>query len=543
MKVKQTISLVTSVIMLLPLTGCGLSKKNAQNEIREFTGFFANRGSNISQNNEVQKVIAEKTGVILRETWLQEQESAEDIFSEMIMSNKYPDFIYSDSDNCPRLIQEGVFIPIDNYWDNYPNLKNFCSETEWDRVRAKDGHIYYIPLFSSIWDQESTTIYGEEAFWIQAKVLKWAGYPPLKTLDDYFGLIESYLSAHPKDEGGQKNIGYEILANDDYFFSLDNVPMFLDGYPNDGCCIVDPETHEAIDYNRTDTAKKWFKKLNEEYQKGIIDPECFVMTTDQYYEKIASGRVLGMVDQRWVFNMATDNLPPECTYIPFGITIDESVEPHYHSRNAFNDSAGVGVSISCNDPDAALKFINDLLDPEIALLRFWGIENVDYLVDDDGIFYQTDEMKANWKNGDYNYNHICMYGYMPYYMGMAPDKKNAYTPSFQADEFYKHLPDEVRECLEAYGAKTYVEMMNEAGENPPWYPMWSYSNSITSDTDYGAVMKQIDELKRKELPMIVMSQDFDFAWDKYISEYNDIDSHVYFDELTAEIERRCENAT
>ena len=78
MKVKQTISLVTSVIMLLPLTGCVLSKKNAQNEIREFTGFFANRGSNISQNNEVQKVIAEKTGVILRETWLQEQESAED---------------------------------------------------------------------------------------------------------------------------------------------------------------------------------------------------------------------------------------------------------------------------------------------------------------------------------------------------------------------------------------------------------------------------------------------------------------------------------
>lgn len=543
MKTKQTISLITSVLMIASATGCSLSEKITQKDVREFTSFFAARGSEISQDNEIQKIITDKTGCVVRETWLDEQESAEGVFSEMIMANKYPDFVYPDSDNCPRLLKEGAFIPIDNYWDNYPNLKNFCSKEEWDRVRAEDDHIYYIPLFSSIWGEESTTIYSEEAFWIQEKVLKWAGFPKLRTLDDYFGLLESYYSAHPKNEDGQYNIPYEILANDDYFFSLDNVPMFLDGYPNDGCCIVDPETHEAIDYNLSDTAKKWFKKLNEEYQKGIIDPECFVMTTDQYYDKIASGRVLGMVDQRWVFNLATYELPPECTYIPIGITIDEETEPHYHSRNAFNDSTGVGISISCTDPEAAVKFLNDLLDPEIALLRFWGIEGEDYAVDNNGIFYQTDEMKARWKDGEYNYNHICMYGYLPYYMGMAPDKKNAYSPSFQADDFYKHLPEEVKECLEAYGAKTYVDLMNDAGPNPPWYPMWSFSNAVTTDTDYGTVMKQIDELKHRELPMIVMSKDFDEAWEKYVSEYQNIDTYIYFEALTKEVEKRCNNAT
>ena len=542
MKIKQTISLFVAAALIFPLWSCDFSKKNDEKEIREFTGFFGTRGTPIAHNNEIQQLIAEKTGGILRETWLDEQENAEDVFSDMIMSNKYPDFVYPDSDNCPRLLQEGAFIPIDNYWDNYPNLKNFCSREEWERVRADDGHIYFIPLFSSIWGQEATTIYSEEAFWIQEKVLKWSGYPKLKTLDQFFKLIEDYLEAHPKDENGHDYIGYEILANDTYFFSLDNVPMFLDGYPNDGCCIVDPETHEAHDYNLTPTAKKWFRKLNEEYQKGVIDPECFVMTTEQYYDKIASGRVLSMVDQRWVYNTAAANLPPECTYIPFGITIDESIEPHYHSYNAFNDSTGVGISVSCNDPEAAVKFLNDLLDPEIALLRFWGVENEDYLVDDNGCFYQTDEMKANWKEAEYNSEHICMYSYMPYYMGMAPDKKNAYSPSFQTEEFYKHLPDEVKECLEAYDAKTYVELMNEPETNPPWYPMWSFSNTVTSDTDYGIVMKQIDELKHKQLPMIVMSQDFDAAWQKYVTAYNEIDTHVYFKELTDEVERRCNNA-
>ncbi len=540
MKNSKIFAVITASAMLIPAAGCSLSKESEKNEIREFTGFFGTRGSSISQNNEIQKLIAEKTGGILRETWLDEQEDAENIFSNMIMQNKYPDFLYADSDLCPKLLQEGAFIPIDKYWDNYPNLKNFCSEKEWERVRYDDGHIYYVPLFSSIWEKESTTLYGEEAFWVQTKVLKWANYPEIKTIDQYFDLLESYLEANPNAENGDPNIGYEIVANDTYFFALDNVPMFLDGYPNDGCCIVDTEKLEAVDYNITPTAKKWFKKLNEEYSKGVIDPECFVMTTEQYYEKIASGRVLGMVDQHWVFNQATYNLPPECTYIPLNVTIDESVEGHYHSRNAFNDSTGVGISVSCTDPEAAVKFMNDLLDPEIALLRFWGVEGEDYLADENGVFYQTDEMKAKWKDGDYNNDHICMYGYMPYYMGMAPDGFNAYCPSYQADEFYKHLPDPVRECFEAYGVKTYVEMMNEAEENPDWYPMWSFSNAVTPDTDYGKVMKEIDDCKHKYLPPLVMGQDFEANWSKYLEAYNSIDTQVYFDELTDEIRRRCE---
>ena len=36
---------------------------------------------------------------------------------------------------------------------------------------------------------------------MQVKVLEWANYPELKTLDDYFDLIESYLAANPVDVG------------------------------------------------------------------------------------------------------------------------------------------------------------------------------------------------------------------------------------------------------------------------------------------------------------------------------------------------------
>ena len=535
---KMTAALIAAA-MTLSVSGCG-KKKPKESNIKEFTGIFAARIPEIDRDNEIQQLIGEKTGVILRQSWISDQDDIDKTFSDMMISNKYPDFMTPDAENCQKLIKEGAFIPIDSYWEQYPRIKNMYSEREWDSVRADDGHVYYIPLFSSINIKDTNPIHSGEAFWIQVKVLEWAGYPDIKTPYEYFDLIERYLAANPTNENGEAYYGYEIEANDAWFFALDNPPMFLDGYPNDGCCIVDTETLEAKDYNLTPTAKAWYKLLNEEYKKGIIDKEFSMLSSEQYYSRLASGRVLGMIDQNWNFSSSVNKLSPDCTYIPLGITMDRSIPDRYRDRVAFNGSAGVGVSISCDDPEAAIKFISDLLTPEILNLRFWGVEGVDYSVDKDGIFYQTDEQYAQWRNEEYRRKHICVYNYMPYYLGMAPDGINAFESTNQPNIFYEHLSDDVQRCFSAYGIQTYTEMLNDPPENPPWYPMWSFSNSVTDETNYGKVMKQIDAAKHRYLPLLVMTSDFESTWEEYVDEYNQIDSQIYFDELTAEVRRRAE---
>ena len=538
MTIRKMTAAFLAAAMTLSVSGCGKNKPQ-ENKIKEFTGIFAARIPEIDRDNEIQQIIGEKTGVILRQSWISDQDDIDKTFSDMMISNKYPDFMTPDAENCQKLIKEGAFIPIDSYWDQYPRIKNMYTEREWDSVRADDGHVYYIPLFSSINIKDTNPIHSGEAFWIQVKVLEWAGYPDIKTPYEYFDLIERYLEANPTNENGEAYYGYEIEANDAWFFALDNPPMFLDGYPNDGCCIVDTETLEAKDYNLTPTAKAWYKLLNEEYKKGIIDKEFSMLSSEQYYSRLASGRVLGMIDQNWNFSSSVNKLSPDCTYIPLGITMDRSIPDRYRDRVAFNGSAGVGVSISCDDPEAAIKFISDLLTPEILNLRFWGVEGVDYSVDKDGIFYQTDEQYAQWRNEEYRRKHICVYNYMPYYLGMAPDGINAFESTNQPNIFYEHLSDDVQRCFSAYGIQTYTEMLNDPPENSPWYPMWSFSNSITDETDYGKVMKQIDAAKHKYLPLLVMSNDFESSWEEYVDEYNQIDSQIYFDELTAEVRRRA----
>jgi len=387
--------------------------------------------------------------------------------------------------------------------------------------------------------EDTSPMHNEQAFWIQVKVLEWGGYPEINTLDQYFDLIERYLKENPIGANGEPNIGYEILTDGYMYFCLENPPQFLDGYPNDGSCIVDAENHIAVDYNITDTAKRWFRKLNEEYKKGVVDPQFSFLTTEQYYEKIRSGNVLGMVDQYWSFSDAEDLLPPDSKYVPLDLVIDEGIVPHYRSASTLDVSQGMGISVSCDDIERAMKFLDDLLSPEIHTLRFWGIEGEDYMVDEKGVFYRTALQREMQDDESYIKKHFCRYYAFPFYLGMNQDGINAYSPENQPEEYFSTLGTPLMKCFEAYGVSTPAEMINAVEENAPWYPMWSHTNRFTTDTDYGRAKAQMDDVKHRYLPKVVMSGDFESAWKEYLEEYEKCDTRSYFNELTAEIRRRA----
>lgn len=60
----------------------------------------------------------------------------------------------------------------------------------------------------------------------------------------------------------------------------------------------------------------------------------------------------------YIDKIESSKLPAECTYIPFGLTIDGTLTEHYRDNPAFNASTGVGVSISCSNPDGAVEFMS-----------------------------------------------------------------------------------------------------------------------------------------------------------------------------------------
>jgi putative aldouronate transport system substrate-binding protein len=518
----------------------------APKEIKQFTMFAAVPGTEVPDNNRVMNKITEKIGAWAKVSYLTGQ-TADERVGVMIAGGDFPDFI-DGSTGTPALIDAGALIPIDQYWDNYPNIKNYLSEADWNKVKKADGHIYYIPQFGIVQGKEMNTSHNGMAFWIQKDVLIWANYPDIRTLDDYFNVISDYLAAHPTTEDGQETVGFSMSSEDWRYFGIENPPLFLLGYPNDGACYVDPDTVTALDYNTHPRAVEYYKKMNEVFNQGLVHPETYTMSYDQYISLLSTGRVLGTLDQMWNFGTAQEALTTQGkigqTYVPMPITFDRGMKDKYHSPAELDVSNGLGITTSCKDIEGAMQFLNDLLSPEVMALRFWGEEGVDYMVDADGVFYKTPEQRANYDNQDWAIQNLAnkVYSYFPQFAGMLADDINAVDPKNQPGEFYETLYDIDKQLLDGYGYKTLLDFLFTDHLNDPWYPMWSATNTWTNETDYGLAKAKIADLKHKYLPQAMMApaDQFDAIWAEYQEAYRtEVDIDAYLDELTAEARRRA----
>lgn len=111
-----------------------------------------------------------------------------------------------------------------------PNLRNYLSDEQWEHFRQEKTDIFTgFHRFVCLRGRILKVTHTGEAFWIQTRVLKWAGYPKITTVDEYFDLIEAYVQANPGHAGQDKNDSRLPCYADDWrFFCLENVPQFLD---------------------------------------------------------------------------------------------------------------------------------------------------------------------------------------------------------------------------------------------------------------------------------------------------------------------------
>ncbi|MDO4965186.1 MAG: sugar ABC transporter substrate-binding protein [Lachnospiraceae bacterium] len=569
MKLRKLLALTLASAMVFSIVGCGGkadtasapaadSKTEADDaeaseaadagDIINYTFFGSMPQPEINDGNEIQEIIAEKVGVRVKETWLTGQTAAEAV-GTILASGEYPDLIDA-GDASVQMYEADALVAWDDYLDKYPNLKEMYTDEEWNMFRQDDGKIYWANVFVNTYGEPKATGHNDEAFWVQARVLEEAGYPKIETLDEYFDLLEGYYAKHPTLEDGTPVIPYTILCEDWRYFCIENAPQFLDGYPNDGSVIVDKSgaAPKIVDYNTTETAKMYFGKLNEEFNKGMIDPEFATQTYDEYIAKLSTGAVLGICDQNWDFNYTiqdvfkTDGLDLKgCNYVPLGLTAKKGMENRWHTyADTLNNSSGIAVTTSCEDPDRAFKFLNDILDQEIHDLRFWGVEGVDYLVDEDGLYYRTDEMRANWADEKYQAAHRCQYSYMPQWLGTSRDGINAMQPQEQYSEFVSGMAEPLVKVFEAYGAKGYPDLIGSVvEENGPWFPMYSYSNAMTTDTEGGVAWTKMGETKHEWLPKVVMSSNFESEWNNYMKAYEECNPKAFLDEMQTELDRRA----
>ena len=535
---RKLLATLLALAMVLALIPAVMAEGDALEPIT-LTAFIGDPGDQPAEDNKIYKLIEEKFGVTFEFEYL--AGNLDETLGVKIAGKDYPD-LFCGGNSADLIISGGALINLLDYIsaEKTPRLWAHI-EPQKARLIDKDADgndvLYIIPNYGLADGDQIVNSVGGPAFFIQKQVLAWAGYPQIKTMDEYFDVLERFLDANPTDENGNPYIGFGILCEDWRHFCLINPVQHLMGRPNDGEVLIDPNslyfTETFID---KPYAKAYYKKLNEEFKKGLIEQSTFTDSYDAYIAKISSGTVLGMFDQAWDFGSGsqalTDAKMYENTYVALGLVYDPEyvdgaeIEEHYVNGGLPNVRRGYGISINCQCPERIVAMWEEMLSDEWQLIFNWGIEGEDYYIED-GRLMMTEEQYANLSNSTWKLENKAdgIFTNSPKKQGYIMNDiqvgdqvvlaGNCWEPGNQPEILFGLMNDYDKEFLAAYGYKKFGDFVNPPIELAKYGEAWQI-NYDPVDKEHTKFLQVQDQ----RLPELIMCDpaEFDAKWDAFVEE-------------------------
>ena len=539
---RRMLALLLAAMMLLALIPTAMAE--GADEVITVTVFRGDPGDQPTDDNKIYKLIEEKLGIKFEFEFL--AGNLDETLGLKIADDVYPD-LFDGGNSAETLEAAGVLIDLLPYIseEKTPNLyKHIYTNDRIKQLVNDDGELFIIPNYGINYNEQIQNTCNGPAFFIQKQVIAWDNYKIPTTLNEYFDLIERYLAANPTDANGTPYQGFAILCEGWRHFCLINPVQHLMGRPNDGEVLIDvttPDYHTETFINQP-YAKAYYKKLNEEYHKGLISKDTFVMNYDQYIAALSNGSVLGMFDQTWDFGTATQALTvagmDANTYLALPLVYDPEyvdgkvIEEHYLNGAVMNKDRGFGISTTCKYPERLVQMMDTLLSDEWQTILQWGIEGEDYTIDENGRYLMTREQYLNlsdaqWKRAN---KAMALWESCPKKQGTM-DNGNAWDPANQPEIYFEQMSDYDKAFLEACGKKTPAEFFNPPIELAPYGEAWQIDKGPI-DVDYQKWL----QLQVEYLPKIISGdpEDFDANWAAFTAEiapYSDIYANFMHEEI------------
>ncbi len=492
-------------------------------EVVELTFFNADGNQEDPWTDPVAQAITEKTGVKLKTTYPIGGNDQSEAVALMIAEQKYPDLIFAKG-SANNLIEADALIDMSDLIEEYgPNIKKLYGD-EFGKLRqsADDPAIYQLSAYA---------VGGEKykdcgSAQIQWDVIKANDYKIPETLDEFETMIKEYIASSPKTEDGLDRIGITLSTADwHWMITLGNpAGAIADGAPDNGQWIVD-ENNQAMYKFRSEKEREYFRWLCRMYNEGILDPEFATQTHEDYIAKIASGRVVALFDKDWDYQDGEKVLKADgklgATYCGLPLTMDKDTKSPVLMYQGLTTGTGIAISSSCADPVKAIQYIDFLCSDEGQVLTHWGVEDVNYFIDESGHRFRTDEeIEASQNDKDYQKNTgvgFHNYPFPSYGDGITDPTGSTYTTTSKSSVIGEYNEEE-RAAVEKWGVELLVDVFPQADEFevPPYPPLWA----LAKPTEFDEIGNQLDEVAWSKLIECVIGSeaDFDDTYDAMIAE-------------------------
>ena len=551
---KKLLALGMCIILLISLvSGCNKKieeeksvQQTGSNKISEtpMTFSFWSADTTAGQMDDgfkspVSQKIKELTGVTLEKDFA--VGDPREKLSFMAASGEYTDLVYA-VEYSNIVVDAGGFIKLDELIEEYgPNIKKLYGD---NLARLKyseaDPSIYFLGLPTV----GEVRYEPESGFELQHALLKELGYPKIETLQDYEDAIKTYIEKYPEIDG-KPTIGMSVLADDWRIkISVTNPALFATGGPDDGEWYFNKDTGKAQIHLTRPEEKEYFRWLNHMNDIGLLDPESFIQKYDQYQAKIAEGRVLALADSKWNYVDAEQALVAagiaERGYAQLPLVLDKSYKFADFRPAGYSGGYGVGITTSCKDPIAAIKFLDWMCTDEAQILFRWGIEGEHYDVVDGKRQFNDETFRAWKEDADFaTKTGVGVYSWpWPGYGNGALDSNgDYYSPIFKQSIIDTYTEPE-KETLAAYGVETWKELYpsEDNFEPTPFGVLWLIN--IPSDSEATIIMQKYDGITAKRIPAAILADpaDFDGLWEIYQEELVDAGIHELEEEFNKLIE-------
>lgn len=307
-------------------------------------------------------------------------DSLPDVFATLTISSSDT----NDSAFYETMIESGSISPLPDDLSAYPHLQALMETLEY--TRYKDGHFYAIPRVSFVNPELSSS---DAAMIVRRDWMEYLGLKNPTNLDEFISMITAFAKDDPDGNGQDDTIGYNVntLSALGKWVMLGIAPecnVYSWIQADDGTYVPSWTTDDFLDV---------VSAYREMYESGGLDPDFYSKNPQEVLQDFAEGKLgcleyksspssLLKLKEAWEAAGNEEDFSSCVDVLPIFAAPDGK---HYsNSSSRFWSESYISSNVDAEKMDRILSLYDYLLSDEGLRMCKYGLEGVDYRLDEDG---------------------------------------------------------------------------------------------------------------------------------------------------------------
>jgi putative aldouronate transport system substrate-binding protein len=332
-------------------------------------GFKFVDGETLDNNKWVKALYEDTLGVKVKYLWTAPQAQFEQKMAVSIASDDLPDFMRVNVKQFRLLAESDKLLDISEIYDKYASdTMRKCYEGD-DGLSLSlgeiDGKLMALPAPASPLDTSFL-------IWLRYDWLQKLNLAEPKNMDDLISIMDAFANQDPDGNNINDTYGMGLEKNFGGFAGLEGFFNGYQAYPNSWVKDIEGKLASGAIQPEVKTA---LLKLQELYNRGIIDKEFGVKDAAKVAEDTTSGKVGLVFGQMWnpLWPLQESvNKDPNADWRPYPVVSATNKAAMPSINMGVNDMQFLAVNKKAKHPEIAIKLVNAQAEQWLGL--FYGNE-------------------------------------------------------------------------------------------------------------------------------------------------------------------------